>query len=136
MQARVKAGWIKEEDLAPPPPRKRPPPKPTRPGLRTVTEPRMLARCAMTTTRCRAAQDAPGTRAAVRGQPATVKPVAEMIRFVVAPDGSVVPDLKRRLPGRGIWVTATRAGARDAVAPRLSRASFKRESGSPPTWSR
>ena len=32
----------------------------------------------------------------------------DMIRFVVGPDGSVVPDLKRRLPGRGIWITATR----------------------------
>lgn len=29
-----------------------------------------------------------------------------MIRFVLAPDGQVVPDLKQRLPGRGVWVTA------------------------------
>ncbi len=29
-----------------------------------------------------------------------------MIRFVLAPDLSVVPDLKMRLPGRGVWVTA------------------------------
>ena len=35
-----------------------------------------------------------------------VRPKAEMIRFVLAPDGSVVPDLKQRLPGRGVWVTA------------------------------
>ena len=41
-----------------------------------------------------------------------VKPVDELIRFVVAPDGAVVPDLKRRLPGRGVWVTATRAARR------------------------
>ena len=33
-------------------------------------------------------------------------PVDALIRFVVAPDGEVVPDLRRRLPGRGIWVTA------------------------------
>lgn len=33
-------------------------------------------------------------------------PVDELIRFVVAPDGSVVADLRRRLPGRGVWVTA------------------------------
>lgn len=33
-------------------------------------------------------------------------PKAEMIRFVLAPDGTVVPDLKMRLPGRGVWVTA------------------------------
>jgi len=35
-----------------------------------------------------------------------VAPVDALIRFVVAPDGAVVPDLRRRLPGRGIWVTA------------------------------
>ena len=33
-------------------------------------------------------------------------PVEALIRFVVAPDGTVVPDLRRRLPGRGVWVTA------------------------------
>jgi len=27
-----------------------------------------------------------------------------LIRFVAGPDGQVVPDLKRRLPGRGCWV--------------------------------
>ena len=44
-----------------------------------------------------------------------VKPVAEMIRFVVGPQGEVVPDLKRKLPGRGIWVTATRTDLAEAV---------------------
>lgn len=29
-----------------------------------------------------------------------------MIRFVVAPDGSVVPDIAGTLPGRGIWLSA------------------------------
>jgi hypothetical protein len=33
-------------------------------------------------------------------------PVDTLIRFVVAPDGTVVPDFRRRLPGRGLWVTA------------------------------
>jgi predicted RNA-binding protein YlxR (DUF448 family) len=37
------------------------------------------------------------------------KPVAAMIRFVVAPNGEVVADLRRRLPGRGVWVTAKSA---------------------------
>ncbi len=32
----------------------------------------------------------------------------DLIRFVVGPDGVVVPDLKRNLPGRGCWVTADR----------------------------
>ncbi len=30
----------------------------------------------------------------------------QMIRFVAAPDGSIVPDLKAKLPGRGCWVLA------------------------------
>lgn len=31
-----------------------------------------------------------------------------MIRFCVAPDGALVPDLAHKLPGRGIWVSADR----------------------------
>jgi uncharacterized protein len=45
----------------------------------------------------------------------TVKPVAEMIRFVAGPGGTVVPDLDRKLPGRGVWITATRAALGAAV---------------------
>ena len=56
-----------------------------------------------------------------------VTPVADMIRFVVAPDGTVVPDLKRRLPGRGIWITATRPALRSALARKAFAKSFKRE---------
>ncbi|MGI9355492.1 MAG: RNA-binding protein [Rhizobiaceae bacterium] len=40
---------------------------------------------------------------------------ARLIRFVAAPDGSVVPDLKRKLPGRGVWVTASRDHVENAV---------------------
>ena len=42
-----------------------------------------------------------------------------MIRFVAAPDGTVVPDLKGRLPGRGCWVTATRDHVARATAMNL-----------------
>jgi predicted RNA-binding protein YlxR (DUF448 family) len=42
-----------------------------------------------------------------------------MLRFVVAPDGSVVPDLEERLPGRGYWVTADRAVLAKAVSKNL-----------------
>ncbi len=31
-----------------------------------------------------------------------VKPIAELIRFVVAPDRSVLADVKHKLPGRGL----------------------------------
>ncbi len=30
-----------------------------------------------------------------------------MIRFVLAPDATVIPDLAERLPGRGMWLSAT-----------------------------
>lgn len=56
----------------------------------------------------------------------TVKPVDDLIRFVVGPDG-VVPDLKRNLPGRGTWITADRKTLADAVARKLFGRAFKRE---------
>lgn len=37
-----------------------------------------------------------------------IMPEARLIRFVVGPEGQVVPDLGRDLPGRGLWVAATR----------------------------
>jgi predicted RNA-binding protein YlxR (DUF448 family) len=42
-----------------------------------------------------------------------------MIRFVVGPDREVVPDLARRLPGRGMWVKAERAALERAVDKKL-----------------
>jgi len=44
-----------------------------------------------------------------------VLPEAELIRFVGAPDGSVVADLKRKLPGRGVWVGLARKVVGEAV---------------------
>jgi predicted RNA-binding protein YlxR (DUF448 family) len=40
---------------------------------------------------------------------------ASLIRFVAGPDGEVVPDLGRKLPGRGVWVEANRAAVERAV---------------------
>ncbi len=40
---------------------------------------------------------------------------ARLIRFVAAPDGTVTPDLGRKLPGRGMWVEATRAAVDQAA---------------------
>lgn len=42
-------------------------------------------------------------------------PVEALIRFVAGPDGTVVPDLKRKLPGRGVWVSAGIGAVREAV---------------------
>lgn len=54
-------------------------------------------------------------------------PPEEMIRFVRAPDGSVVPDLKRQLPGRGVWVTARRELVADAVARKQFARAFREQ---------
>ena len=40
---------------------------------------------------------------------------ARLIRFVAGPDGVVVPDLARKLPGRGLWVAADRAAVETAA---------------------
>jgi predicted RNA-binding protein YlxR (DUF448 family) len=56
-----------------------------------------------------------------------LKPAADMIRFVVGPGGEAVPDVKRKLPGRGIWVTATRAAVEDAVKRNVFTRGFKRD---------
>jgi len=42
-----------------------------------------------------------------------------MIRFVIAPDGEVVPDLEERLPGRGLWLSAERAALDKVIAKNL-----------------
>jgi len=56
-----------------------------------------------------------------------LKPTAEMIRFVVGPGGEAVPDVKCKLPGRGIWVTATRAAIEDAIKRNVFVRGFKRD---------
>ena len=38
-----------------------------------------------------------------------------LVRFVAGPEGAVTPDLTRKLPGRGVWVAATRAAVDLAV---------------------
>lgn len=40
---------------------------------------------------------------------------SRLIRFVAGPDGQVVPDLGRKLPGRGLWVEASRTSVEAAV---------------------
>ncbi len=37
-----------------------------------------------------------------------VRPARELVRFVIAPDGGVVPDVAGRLPGRGLWLQPDR----------------------------
>jgi predicted RNA-binding protein YlxR (DUF448 family) len=64
-----------------------------------------------------------------------VRPAAELIRFVLGPDGDVYPDLKHKLPGRGVWVTARADMVDEAVRRRLFSRAFKREVKAAPTLS-
>jgi hypothetical protein len=50
----------------------------------------------------------------------------DLIRFVLAPDDSIVPDLARRLPGRGVWVGATRRDVAAAIRQQAFARSLKR----------
>jgi uncharacterized protein len=51
----------------------------------------------------------------------------ELIRFVAGPDGAVVPDLARHLPGRGVWVDATYAAVAAAVRQKIFARSLQRQ---------
>ena len=57
----------------------------------------------------------------------SLMPVSEMIRFVVGPAGEAVPDIKRKLPGRGIWITSTRTAIAEAVKRNVFARGFKRD---------
>ena len=54
-----------------------------------------------------------------------VLPVDELVRFVRSPDGAAVPDLKRRLPGRGVWVEARKDRIEEAVKRKVFARGFK-----------
>jgi hypothetical protein len=56
-----------------------------------------------------------------------VRPIDELIRFVVSPQGEVVADLKRKLPGRGLWVSASRRAVAEAVRRNHFNRGFKRD---------
>lgn len=50
---------------------------------------------------------------------------ARLIRFVADPEGGVAPDLGRKLPGRGMWVEASREAVETAVRRNLFARSAK-----------
>ena len=66
----------------------------------------------------------PERRCIVSGE---VQPKAGLIRFVLSPDGLIVPDLAQKLPGRGIWVTADR----DLIAKAADKGLFARAAKAP-----
>ncbi len=57
---------------------------------------------------------------------------ARLIRFVVGPDGQIVPDLARKLPGRGLWVAADRASVETAARKGLFSRAAKAKVQAPP----
>jgi predicted RNA-binding protein YlxR (DUF448 family) len=73
--------------------------------------------------------DGPRSRGAERFCVATraVRPVEHMIRFVIAPNGEAVADLKQNLPGRGVWVTATRSALDRALKANAFARGFRRD---------
>lgn len=62
-----------------------------------------------------------------------VAPVDDLIRFVLSPAGDLVADLKRKLPGRGLWVSLSHATVTEAVRRNVFARSFKREIKPPAT---
>ena len=55
------------------------------------------------------------------------KPVAELIRFVLGPDGVLVPDTDARAEGRGVWVTLSHQAVAEAVKRKVFARSLKTE---------
>lgn len=64
----------------------------------------------------RTGKEGPTRRCLVTGEE---RPKAELVRFVVGPDQTIVPDIDGRLPGRGLWTQAKRDIVAAAVAKRL-----------------
>jgi predicted RNA-binding protein YlxR (DUF448 family) len=56
----------------------------------------------------------------------TQKSPDDLIRFVLGPDGTIAPDLARRLPGRGVWVDATRTAVTAAARQNVFARSLKK----------
>jgi predicted RNA-binding protein YlxR (DUF448 family) len=51
----------------------------------------------------------------------------DLVRFVVDPAGGIVADVARKLPGRGVWVTADKANVAAAVKANAFAKSLKRQ---------
>lgn len=53
------------------------------------------------------------------------RPISDLLRFVLDPAGRVTPDLRHRLPGRGVWLTAEATTVAAAVKTRAFAKAFK-----------
>jgi predicted RNA-binding protein YlxR (DUF448 family) len=54
-----------------------------------------------------------------------VKPPEDLIRFVVGPDGVLTPDLRRKLPGRGVWTSVSATTVAEAIRRKAFERSLK-----------
>jgi hypothetical protein len=59
------------------------------------------------------------------------RPRRELLRLVIAPDGTVVPDIEGRLPGRGLWITPARPVIAEALRRGLIAKAAKRQVTAP-----
>jgi predicted RNA-binding protein YlxR (DUF448 family) len=62
-----------------------------------------------------------------------VRPIDELIRFVVSPSGEVMADLKRKLPGRGLWISASHQAVAEATRRSQFSKGFRRDVKVAPT---
>lgn len=60
------------------------------------------------------------------------RPIEELVRFALSPEGVATPDLRQRLPGRGVWVTARAAEMRLAVKKNVFSRGFRQPATAPP----
>lgn len=55
----------------------------------------------------------------------TVKAPDDLIRFVAGPEGTLVPDIRRKLPGRGVWASLSRKTIVEAIKRKAFERSLK-----------
>jgi uncharacterized protein len=53
------------------------------------------------------------------------KPVEDLIRFVLGPDGTIVPDTDAKAEGRGVWITLSHEAVAEAVRKKAFARSLK-----------
>ena len=53
-------------------------------------------------------------------------PIDGLIRFVIAPDDAVAPDIRNRLPGRGVWISCSAKAVEQATKRKLWAKAFRR----------
>jgi uncharacterized protein len=61
-----------------------------------------------------------------------VLPVDALLRFVAGPDGALVPDIRNRLPGRGVWITTSAKVLREAIKKKVFSRALKEAVTVPP----